>query len=134
MRVHITITLMILGVLLPARQPRAVEGTYDFVLACAIKPQQWRTIVISGDYAKGEATVSRPDGTLSRAFVAFTGEPPQRKLAILIKGKGRSGEWRDLYVIDTALGTVSHVNEVYADGPDKPPSMVLEDGTCRPSR
>jgi hypothetical protein len=132
MRVYIGIALVILGVILPVGQPRAEAD--DFALACVFRPQEWRTFVVSGKYSKGEATISRPDGTLSRAFVAFDfdrGGAPL-KLVVLVKGQGRLGEWRDLYVIDTALGTFSHVNEIYADGPDKQPSMAVHGGTCTP--
>jgi hypothetical protein len=132
-RIAMLAAACLLSALVPARQLRAED--YNFALVCAFKPQEWRTVVVSGDYVTGEATISHPDGTLRRAFVAFDGDrggaPP--KLAVLVKGKGRS-EWRDLYIIDTALGTFTHVNEVYADGPDKQPSMVVQGGTCKSAR
>lgn len=108
----------------------ASAQTYDFALACTFRGGQ-SSFVVSGDYAKGEAAMSRVDGTVAKAFVKFDfNTSPQPKLAVLLKGQGRSGEWRDLYIIDTALGTFTHVNEQYVDGPDKEPFMAVQGGTC----
>jgi hypothetical protein len=103
--------------------------TSNFAMACTYRGGQ-ASFVVSGDYVKGEAAISRADGTLAKAFVTFEFNTSSPKLAVLLKGKGRLGEGRDLYIIDTGLGTFTHVNEIYADGPDKDPSMVVQVGTC----
>ena len=101
----------------------------NFAMACTYRGGQ-SSFVVSGDYVKGEAAISRADGTLAKALVIDFGTSSQPKLAVLLKGQGRLGDWRDLYIIDTGLGTFTHVNEIYADGPDKDPSMVVQVGTC----
>ena len=103
--------------------------TSNFAMACTYRGGQ-ASFVVSGDYVKGEAVISRADGTLAKAFVTFEFNTSSPKLAVLLKGKGRLGEGRDLYIIDTGLGTFTHVNEIYADGPDKDPSMVVQVGNC----
>ena len=108
----------------------ASAQTYDFALACTFRGGL-SNFVVSGNYVKGEATISRADGTLAKSFVRFDfNTAPQPKLAILLKGLGRLGEWRDLYVIDTAVGTFTHVTEQYVDGTDKEPFMAVQGGTC----
>ena len=103
--------------------------TSNFTMACTYRGGQ-ASFVVSGDYVKGEAAISRADGTLAKALVIDFGTSSQPKLAVLLKGQGRLGDWRDLYIIDTGPGTFTHVNEIYADGPDKDPSMVVQVGTC----
>ena len=103
--------------------------TPNFAFACTYRGGQ-SSFVVSGDYVRGEAAISRADGTLAKALVIDFGTSSQPKLAVLVKGQGRLGDWRDLYIIDTGPGTFTHVNEIYADGPDKDPSMVVQVGTC----
>ena len=94
------------------------------------KPEKLRLSTTLPLYPHNQ-TSTRLDGTLAKAFVRFDfNTSPQPKLAVLLKGQGRLGEWRDLYIIDTALGTFTHVNEIYADGPNKEPSMAVQGGTC----
>jgi hypothetical protein len=101
-----------------------------FALACIFQGAA-ASFVVTGDYVKREATVSRSGGGAARAFVSwdFT-TPPKPKLAILVRGKGRSGDWRDLYVVDTAARAFTHINEQWVDGPDHDPFMAVQGGTC----
>ena len=74
----------------------ASAQTYDFALACTFRGGL-SSFVVSGNYVKGEAAISRADGTLAKSFVRFDfNTAPQPKLAMLLKGLGRLGEWRDL--------------------------------------
>jgi hypothetical protein len=124
--------LVTLGVLVPVRQPRA--EAYNFALACTYTGGR-ASFVVSGDYVKGEATISRRDGTQTRAFVKWDfNTTPQARLAVLVRGQAQTGEWRDLYIIDTALGTFTHVNEHYVDGPGNDPFMAVQGGTCTAPR
>ena len=64
---------------------------YDFTLACTFTGGH--SFVVSGNYVKGEAVMSRADGTLAKAFVRFDfNTAPRHKLAVLLRGQGRRGE------------------------------------------
>jgi hypothetical protein len=131
MRIHIVIALVILGVLLPVRQPRA-DAADEFALACTFTGGR-SSFVVNGDYVKGEATLSHSGGTRG-ALVRSDFKYKTPKLAVLVRGQGKNWEWRDLYIIDTALGTFTHVNEQYADGPGNDPSIAVQGGTCTSPR
>ena len=124
------VAIAVLAVLILIGQTQAEAST--FALACTFKGGAY-SFVVSGDYVKGEAYISRAGGGLSPAFVRWDfNTVPKPVLAILVRGKGHD-YWRDLYIIDTALGTFTHVNEIFAS-PDKELSMAVQGGTCIAAR
>ena len=121
MRSRAVITLALLAALFPFGQPGARNIQLRVGLHLPWRKQNSASVV-SGDYVKGEAVISRVDGTLAKAFVKWDFDTALKpKLAVLLKGQGRVGEWRDLYIIDTALGTFTHVNEQWFDRKEEKP-------------
>jgi hypothetical protein len=106
-----------------------------FFIACTFDGGA-ASFTASGDYIKHTASISRVDGSRMPAYVTLnfrTASAPT--LVLLLRGKSKADwAWRDLYIVDTAQGTFSHVNENWPDGPDSDPSMIVQGGTCASSR
>src|SRR5262249_17788762 len=102
----------------------------SFSLTCAFKGGGL-PFVISGSATTGEATIVYENITRKALVKADLTTSRQTTLAISVRGTNRTGvDWRDLYVINTALGTFTHVAEKVADFQ----IMAVQSGTCTSTR
>jgi hypothetical protein len=120
------------GLLIPLELAYA-EWKSTFALACTFRGDK-ATFVTSGDTSSGEATIAYEQKFRPAFAEADLGTDPKPTIAILVRGRSSTRPSRDLYIIDTALGIFTHVHENYADGPDKPPVMAVQGGTCTAAR
>jgi hypothetical protein len=121
--------------LLLATSGSAQANPYAFSVACTFAGGT-TTFVASGDYTARTAVISWQDGSVVHAFVTPRYDTmPKPTLALLVRGKTKAGSlWRDLYLVETGQGTFTQVNEIWADGPDRDPSMTVQGGSCRSTK
>ncbi len=122
--------LKVLPLLMAALPVYSANGSSSFSLACSFRGGK-ASFVVSGDYTTQKAGIIGATGSVREAQVSFEmGVLPPPTLAILVRGKGNLGDWRDLYIVGAAGGPFTHINEIWADGPDKAPFMAVQSGVC----
>lgn len=124
--------LIIAGLIVSSISAAEAAQMGEFALACVFHGGR-HSFVVQGDYTEKRATISHSSG-MRTAYVASNFKLPPT-LSILVRGKTqRDEDWRDLYIVDTALGTFTHVHETWADGPNSDPFMAVQSGTCTSAR
>lgn len=115
--------LMLLALASPIT-PAAIAGDGQLALACTFEGGKAKFVAIL-DRSAGTAEVSSPRGGMKSGVVTPYGE-----LVFFVSGTGTRGAWRDTYFVSDTGGTFAHLHEEYPDGPDKPPFMAGQSGTC----